>query len=235
MPSVVKVLPALPLLMVIHCASPVKGLMLVIRSRRWYIPFMVDHQFELVGGDPALDFVNTIHDWTAAEPRDYLPSLPEALRFGEVAGVVTRAEARRLLTLPAGAELRRLGELRARLERIFRAVVMERSPSTEDLDSLADDAAEAARVIRLRRVKGALARVVDPEAAGIATLRWRLVEAAIALLTSARLARLSACPSCGWFFLDTSKNRSRRWCSMAMCGSVVKARRYYWRTKRRSA
>jgi predicted RNA-binding Zn ribbon-like protein len=221
--------------MVIHFVSPVKRQMLVIRAREWYIAFMADHRFELVGGDPALDFVNTIHDWTAAEPRDYLPSFAEAVRFGEGAGIVSRAEAKRLLTLPAGAELRRLVDVRTRLERIFRAVIMERSPSPEDLDALADDAAEAARAMRLRRVKGSLARVIDPEAAGIATLRWRLVEDAVALLTSARLARLSACPSCGWFFLDTSKNRSRRWCSMAMCGSAVKARRYYWRTKRRSA
>jgi predicted RNA-binding Zn ribbon-like protein len=68
--------------------------------------------------------------------------------------------------------------------------------------------------------------------AGVATIRWRLVETAVALLTSDRLARLSACPSCGWFFLDASKNRSRRWCSMAMCGSAAKARSYYWRTKK---
>jgi predicted RNA-binding Zn ribbon-like protein len=195
---------------------------------------MADHRFELVGGDAALDFLNTIHDWTVPEPRDYVPTFPEALRFAEVAGVVTSGEARRIATSPAGSELRRLRELRARLERIFRAAVTERSPSPEDLDALVREAADAARAARLRSERGHLRRVIDSQAAGVATLRWRLVEAAVALLTSERLARVSVCPSCGWFFVDTTKNRSRRWCSMAMCGSAAKARSYYWRTKRRS-
>lgn len=190
---------------------------------------MPHHQFQLVGGDPALDFVNTIHDWTATEPRDYLPTYVEAVRFAEVAGIVAAGEAKRLAGLSAGSELRRLHELRTRLERILRAVLAGRSPAADDLDALAREAADAARTALLRTERGRLTRRIDAQTAGVATLRWRLVEATIALLTSERLSRLSACPSCGWFFLDTTKNGSRRWCSMAMCGSAAKARAYYWR------
>jgi predicted RNA-binding Zn ribbon-like protein len=194
---------------------------------------MPEHRFELIGGEPVLDFLNTIHDWTAPEPRDYVPTFPEAVRFGEAAGVLTPTEARRVAALPSGSELRRLRDLRTRLERILRAVQADRSPAGEDLDDLAREAAEAARVARLRPEKGRVKRVIDADAAGAATIRLRLVEGMIALLTSERLARVSRCPSCGWFFVDTTKNRSRRWCSMTMCGSAVKARNYYWRTKRR--
>src|SRR5688500_1148639 len=161
---------------------------------------MPDHRFELVGGNAVLDFVNTIHDWTVPDPRDYAPTFPEALRFAEAAGVVTGAEARRLAGVPEGNELRRLRDLRARLERIFRAALSARAPSPEDLGALARDASEAARSVHLRSEKGRLMRVIDPAAAGVATLRWRLAEAAIGLLTSERMARVSACPSCGWFF-----------------------------------
>ena len=195
---------------------------------------MPAHRFELIGGDAVLDFVNTIHDWTASEPRDYVPAFPEALRFAEAAGLITAAESRRLDALPAGTELRRLRDLRARLERVLRAVQDRRSPSAEDLEHLAGEGAEAARAARLRAEKGQMRRVIDADAAGVATVRFRLVEGIVALLTSERLARVSRCPSCGWFFVDTTKNRSRRWCSMAMCGSAVKARNYYWRTKRRA-
>lgn len=195
---------------------------------------MPNHRFELVGGDPALDFVNTIHDWSVPDPRDYLPAFSEALRFAEAAGMITRAEGRHLAASPAVGELRRLRELRARLERIFRSTLRKRSPSSEDLEALAHEAAEAARAARLRPESGHVRRVIDPQAAGVATLRLRLVEAAVVLLTSERLARVGTCPSCGWLFLDTTKNQSRRWCSMAMCGSAVKARRYYWRTKKRA-
>jgi predicted RNA-binding Zn ribbon-like protein len=195
---------------------------------------MPEHRFQMVGGDPVLNFVNTIHDWTVPQPRDYLPTFPEAVRFAEAAGLLTRSEARRLAASSPRAELRRLRELRALLERIFRAVVSERSPTPGDLTILAEESAAAAGAVRLRSERGHVVRAIDPETAGAATLRARLAEGAVALLTSERLQRLGTCPACGWFFLDTTKNRSRRWCSMAMCGNAAKSRSYYWRTKRRS-
>ncbi len=217
--------------MVMPATSPVKSRLLVEGSGGCYIAAMT-HRFELVGGDLALDFLNTIHDWTVPAPRDYLPDFHEAVRFGAAAGGLTRGEARRLAARPAGSELRRLRELRARLERIFRAALVERAPLAADLEALAHDAGDAARTARLRRAKKHLARAISLDVAGAATLRWRVVEAALALLTSERFASVKTCPACGWFFLDTSKNKSRRWCSMATCGSNAKARRYYWRTKR---
>ena len=128
------------------------------------------------------------------DPRDYIPTFAESLRFAQVAGVITAAEAKRLGTRPAGAELRRLHDLRARLERVFRAVLDGRAPLSEDLDALARDAAAAARTARLRTLGGQLTRTIDPTVAGLATLRLRLVEAAVTLLTSERFARLGACP-----------------------------------------
>jgi predicted RNA-binding Zn ribbon-like protein len=52
----------------------------------------------------------------------------------------------------------------------------------------------------------------------------------VTLLVEGDLARVKACPGpandCGWLFYDTSKNASRRWCSMEGCGSVAKMRHY---------
>jgi predicted RNA-binding Zn ribbon-like protein len=53
---------------------------------------------------------------------------------------------------------------------------------------------------------------------------WPLAQAAVDLLRSPRIARLKQCGHCRWVFLDTSKNRSRRWCSMAHCGTEAKVR-----------
>jgi predicted RNA-binding Zn ribbon-like protein len=41
-------------------------------------------------------------------------------------------------------------------------------------------------------------------------------------------SRIKTCarPQCRWAFYDTSKNRSRRWCSMAGCGNLMKNRDY---------
>jgi len=194
---------------------------------------MPKHDFALVGGDPVLDFLNTLHDWTVPDPRDHLADFSDALRFGEAAGLLSRAEARRLRTGPGQQELVRLREARAELERIFRAVATGKVPPPEALVRLAGRSAGAARGARLRAVGGRIVRAIEMEAAGAAILRWRITDAAVALLTSSRLARLGSCPSCGWFFLDLTKNGSRRWCSMAMCGNIAKARSYYKRIRRR--
>ena len=80
-------------------------------------------------------------------------------------------------------------------------------------------------------------RTIDPAHAGNATLRLRIVDAAIALLTGPPeiVKRIKACPACGWFFRDETKSATRKWCSMATCGSAAKSRSYYWRTKRDSS
>jgi predicted RNA-binding Zn ribbon-like protein len=55
------------------------------------------------------------------------------------------------------------------------------------------------------------------------------------LLTSPEAHRLSLCAAddCGWLFIDSSRNHSRRWCDMADCGNRAKVRRF--RSRRREA
>jgi predicted RNA-binding Zn ribbon-like protein len=40
-------------------------------------------------------------------------------------------------------------------------------------------------------------------------------------------------PACVLWFFDTTRNGTRRWCSMAVCGNRMKARRHYDRAKAR--
>ena len=197
---------------------------------------MRGYSHPLVGGDPALNFLNTIHDWTATERRDYLTSYADTLRFGEASGLLSPAEVRRLRGA-ATAEMRRLRDLRSRLERIFRAVVESHSPNRKDLDALARDAAATAAMTIIHRSNDHYTRTIDTARAGRATLRLRIVDAAIALLTGppGTLKRIKACPACGWFFRDDTRSATRKWCSMATCGSAAKSRSYYWRTKRDSS
>jgi predicted RNA-binding Zn ribbon-like protein len=194
---------------------------------------MAPHRFELVGGDPALDFLNTIHDWTEEPHLDYLTTFGDAVRWGEAAGVLSRGEARRLAGREDRAELERLAELRSVLQRVTSALIDGRAPRAEDLEALAEESAESANVMRLEGAGVGLRRAVRSEDAGTATLRHRIVNAAMALLTAESAERMRSCPACGWFFVDATKNRSRRWCSMSTCGASAKSRRYYQRTKAR--
>jgi predicted RNA-binding Zn ribbon-like protein len=197
---------------------------------------MPAHRFELAGGHPVLDFVNTVSHWTGPTDRreEYLPGLGEAARFGRAAGLLAPAEAGRLASVRRPrAELLRLRALRARLERILREMTGERPAPAEDWEGLSRESGAAAAAIRLRPgPAGRVTRSVEEDGAGTAVLRYRLADRAVELLTSDAMTRLKSCPGCGWFFLDVSKNHSRRWCSMATCGSSAKSRAYYLRRRR---
>ena len=62
---------------------------------------------------------------------------------------------------------------------------------------------------------------------------WPVVWSTVELLTAGPLERVRECDNdpCGWLFVDSSRNRSRRWCDMRDCGNRVKARRHYARTR----
>jgi predicted RNA-binding Zn ribbon-like protein len=56
----------------------------------------------------------------------------------------------------------------------------------------------------------------------------RIVAAAAELVYDGRWARIKLCGAddCRWAFYDQSRNRSGRWCSMAVCGNRAKSRAF---------
>lgn len=73
-----------------------------------------------------------------------------------------------------------------------------------------------------------------PAGAGVDALIARLLETVARAQAEGSWERMKACPAepCGWAFYDESRNRSRTWCSMGVCGNRVKTRRY--RRRRRT-
>ncbi|MFA1549981.1 CGNR zinc finger domain-containing protein [Actinomadura chokoriensis] len=74
---------------------------------------------------------------------------------------------------------------------------------------------------------------LDPPGTAAAGLA-RIAAAIVDSIAEGTWPRLKVCQedSCRWAFLDTSKNRSRAWCSMSVCGNRTKTRAY--RARRRS-
>jgi predicted RNA-binding Zn ribbon-like protein len=60
---------------------------------------------------------------------------------------------------------------------------------------------------------------------------WALACSSEQFLTSSAMDQVRSCGSetCRWLFYDTSKNHSRRWCDMKICGNRMKARRFQQR------
>jgi predicted RNA-binding Zn ribbon-like protein len=173
---------------------------------------------QLHGGAPALDYINTIDPRFGPSAVDLLSS-PEALcSWAQFAGLVEslRVDPR---------AFRRALTVRNTLDAIFRAVAKGRQPRPGDLTKLRDAYLAVLTRARLVGEPGSLEWEL-PARAGIDALLLPVLTSALELLQTP--ARIRECPgaNCGWLFIDETKNGSRKWCSMDLCGSRDKMRRY---------
>jgi predicted RNA-binding Zn ribbon-like protein len=74
---------------------------------------------------------------------------------------------------------------------------------------------------------------LEPDAGGVDGALAALLGAVATSAADGSWERFKACPRdcCQWAFYDNSKNRSARWCDMASCGNVEKARAYRQRKR----
>jgi predicted RNA-binding Zn ribbon-like protein len=92
--------------------------------------------------------------------------------------------------------------------------------------ALLDAAARSARLAVRFGSDGAA--VLEPRAGGVAGAVGRLLAIVAGSMADGTWSRLKACraENCRWAFYDHARNRSRTWCSMAVCGNRMKARAY---------
>lgn len=192
---------------------------------------------DLVGGHPAMDFVNTVDDWYASPMQDYLTDYPALLLWASRIELVPVATLRRLERLaarkPEGAHRvhRRAIAIRRTLHRVFSALADKRPALEPDLERLTGWLGRALPRRQILPTADCYEWVWREQPLLPERVLWPVLTAATDLLCSADATRVRECPGCGWLFLDRSKNRSRRWCSMRTCGNTAKARRHYRRRK----
>ena len=195
---------------------------------------------EMVGGRLCLDFANTVHCYRAVEIRDEIKSYADLVSWSRQAGVITEREARRLLRraaehpVKAKAALERGRALRKAIFNLFAGIAKERAPDRDDLKILNTALAEA--MVRARVVataEGFAWGWAEDDEDALEQMLWPIARSAADLLTSDELTRTRECGGdvCTWLFMDTSKNRSRRWCDMKGCGNRAKSGRHYERKR----
>ncbi len=114
-------------------------------------------------------------------------------------------------TLPANQNLLRLREA---IDGYFRSVIINGKPEKGSLSALFAAAASASGDDKKSGNLGTLASL-----------------SAMRLLSGLFIGRVKICPNCDWIFLDRSKNQSRLWCDMAVCGNRHKAKLHYTRQR----
>ncbi len=115
-----------------------------------------------------------------------------------------------------------------RLREAIRALLLENNGTSVRKEAAVTlgQAAKRAR-LALRFDPAGTARL-EPAAGGVSGALGRLTTIVAAAMADGTWRRLKACRAdgCGWAFYDRARNRSRHWCSMAVCGNRTKARSY---------
>jgi predicted RNA-binding Zn ribbon-like protein len=183
-----------------------------------------------------LDFVNTVNWRLGDHPEEELPGYPDLVRLMERVALVSPEEASRLLEQAeahpdrAQAVYTRAIDLREALYRIFTAMTEETAPLQADLDLINREVGEAMAWGELCPASGGFTLQWKNDVTRLDGFLAPIARSAADLLTSGELDRLGVCPGeggCGWIFFDTSRNHSRRWCTMESCGNRAKAKRHY--------
>ena len=207
--------------------------------------------FELIGGNVCLDFINTLDDRPSGEPKELIESYYDLARFGKEAGILSAQQYDHLLArvkthAPREAEnaRRRAIHLRESMYAVFSALMDRQLVPPVAMDVLNSSIQDAAQHLRLIQREKIPSKIVSPEptvewrfddlGSAFDAMLWPITRAAADLLASSDLGFVRACssPTCQWFFLDTSKNHHRRWCSMQLCGNRTKVRKFYAKKKR---
>jgi predicted RNA-binding Zn ribbon-like protein len=202
--------------------------------------------FDLDGGRACLDFANTLG--SSSSSTDHLTDFADLVAFATQSDLLTPADADWLRAqghvqpAVAASVLTRAKRLRGALRAIFSNVAAGTELREAELAELNTEVAAAmahARVVPAGDGDGDhgsqgyrwgwSGRALDAPL-------WPITRSAADLLTSDEeraLVRECGADDCAWLFMDTTRNRSRQWCSMQGCGNREKARRHYQRRRAR--
>jgi predicted RNA-binding Zn ribbon-like protein len=198
-----------------------------------------EFQFDLTGGQLALDLANTVSRRDDPQRRkEHLGSYLDVVSFLRQSGVISPKQAHELREnavhhpAEAGRSFAKTIKLREAIYSVFSAIAQHTSVDMGDLKLINDFALAALQHRALAPLDGGYRwQWISGATHRLDRAIWPAAKAAADLLTSddLQLVRFCEAPDCQWLFLDRSRNRSRRWCDMTSCGNRAKARRHYRR------
>jgi predicted RNA-binding Zn ribbon-like protein len=177
--------------------------------------------FDAIAGNLALDFINTIANRANPEKRrELLVSLGDLQSWFATVGLPAQGLRE--------ADVAKARAIRERLHGVFLPATQRRAVDQAALEALGRDLHAACRERRLLAKHKHVVWGWAPDAGALHKALFPVLADATALLVSEELAKVRECqgPGCGWLFVDRSRSRPRRWCSMSDCGNKAKARRH---------
>lgn len=192
----------------------------------------------LEGGEPCLDFTNTV-DWRNDNKRrkEWLNDFSDLILWSRHVGILEEktVQALSIKALQQPDKVKQLYkkaiELREVLFHIFSSIATESQPENYNLSIFNHYLAEAMGNSCLVSLQDGFTWSFCPDPDSMDFILNPIIKSAADLLVSSDLKRVKICADdcCGWLFIDMSRNYSRRWCNMKDCGNRAKAHRHYQR------
>ena len=197
---------------------------------------MDNKEWDFDSGNLVLDFVNSAEFHASDHPDEMLESYADLLSWSQAAGILTQNEVGDLqlhAEKQPGQAAERLNNVLASREIIYRmlsAIANREAIDVANLTGFNQYLSEALQHSRISPSEDQFTWSWDPAGDPSDRIQWTLVREAANLITSDEIKRVGECADdrgCGYLFIDTSRNHSRRWCSMQDCGNRAKAQRHY--------
>lgn len=203
---------------------------MTIQKSGTYVPL---DRWPLRAGVPCLDLTNTEAYRDTGYELDLLDSYETLVAWSLAAGAIHPSEAGPLLRAAsaapadAAAHLAQAKNLRHAIHVVMQSLALRSetpAPEMAVLNALLAESQVHRQIVR--EGEGFAARFIPGD--NLALPIWRLCESAATLLLSPERTYVRECPGheCGWLFLDTTKNHSRRWCDSADCGNRARVQAY---------
>lgn len=188
---------------------------------------------DFIAEDVLLDFLNTTGGKSKQRENERLTSATALFDWGLAARLIDKNEHTRLLQLnqtdsAADGELSRIILWREALHQLLHGLANSQAPEAGIAQQVEMVIKQAMAGAELRHdVSRPAYWFVDSAKTGLATIRHRLALHLNNGITGGQYQQVKECEACSWMFIDTSRSRRRRWCSMSTCGNRAKARRFY--------
>jgi len=187
--------------------------------------------FLFVGNQLCLDFINT-EMIIRGQRTDLLEAPSDLHRWAVQAGLLSQAEARSAADNPR--ILNEAKVFRAVLRETVERIVAGKPVSGQAVDAINRLLSQRPGYPQIHRTAGRFERRFHSTGHESTQLLVPLAEAASDLLCTGDLSLVKKCQhdACILYFYDTTKNHTRQWCSMELCGNRMKAAAHYRREKK---
>jgi predicted RNA-binding Zn ribbon-like protein len=194
----------------------------------------------LVGGELAFDFTNTSSGRGWPTHQEHLRSALNVVDWAQHAKMLGPADAEWLRAAVSADQslgrrvLRRALDLRENIYAIAVEIAAGRPAQRAGVEALARTHAACLACAKLTPFEDRYVWSWTPRENAAEAVLGPIALSALTTLTQSDLSRIKQCQGekCGWLFFDTTKNKSRRWCEMEICGNRAKQRRHSAKARR---